>query len=78
LNAVRNLAGDVERKPAAAIKLETSARDAGFAEVDNKLKETLVEDWQFAFVGLVYLFVGIVLGTIPEEIARLMLCVGLS
>jgi hypothetical protein len=66
------------RKLTAAIKQETAARDVGFAKIDNKLKETLVGDWQFAFVGLVYLFVGIILGTVPEEIARLMLCLGFS
>jgi hypothetical protein len=78
VDAVRNLTGEVERKLTAAIKQETAARDVGFAKIDNKLKETLVGDWQFAFVGLVYLFVGIILGTVPEEIARLMLCLGFS
>ena len=79
VDAVGNLAAEVEHKLAAAIKhQETSARDAGFARVDDKLKETLLGDWQFAFVGLVYLFVGIILGTVPEEIARLVRCSGLS
>ena len=49
------------RNLTAAIKQETSARDAGFAKIDDKLKETLVGDWQLAFVGLVYLFIGIIL-----------------
>jgi hypothetical protein len=78
VDAVRNLTSEVERKLTAAIKQETSARDAEFVKIDDKLKETLVGDWQFAFVGLVYLFVGIILGTVPEEIARLMLYLGLS
>jgi hypothetical protein len=78
VDAVRDLTAKIERKLEADIKQETSARDAGFARIDDKLKEMLVGDWQFAFVGLVYLFVGIILGTVPAEIAQLMLCLGFS
>jgi hypothetical protein len=65
LDTVSNGLADVEQKLSAAITKERSARDAGLAKIDNKLKAAMVGDWQLAFVGLAYLLVGIVLGTLP-------------
>ncbi|HEY5063824.1 MAG TPA: hypothetical protein VIJ04_03195 [Xanthobacteraceae bacterium] len=78
LGAIRHSVGDVENRISNAIKQETLARDAGLTKIDNRLKETVVGDWQFAIVGLVYLFVGIILGTVPDEIAHLTQSLGFS
>ncbi len=78
LDAVHSRVEEIERRFTTAITQETSARKTGLEKIDDKLREAMVGDWQFALVGLAYLFVGIVLGTVPGEIARTLLWLGLT
>jgi hypothetical protein len=76
LTDVRNKIAEGERGAAEAIKREASIREVGDIKSEAKLKETAIGDWGLEFVGLVYLGVGIILGTVPTQIACLMLGAG--
>jgi hypothetical protein len=68
--------GKAERKLRAEIKQEIAAREAGELKAADQLKETAIGDWQLEIIGVAYLIVGIILGTVPSEIAQLMLSIG--
>jgi hypothetical protein len=78
LGDLRNKLTEVERGHIAAIQQEASMRQAGDTTGEVKLKETATGDWPLQVVGLCYFGVGIILGTVPADIARLMLCAGFS
>jgi hypothetical protein len=78
IGAVDHKIGEVERNLTAAIKQEKLARETGEAKTEEKLKETTIGDWPLEIIGVAYLFVGIILGTVPTEIAQLMLRIGFS
>ncbi len=76
VDQLRSDLGKTEREQTKRTDADRLEREKADAELGRKIEEVAVGGLHLEAIGLAWLFVGVLLGTVPDEIARLLMWLG--